>query len=127
MHTVQLILLLVGRLGEPQDPLRVVPGAQPETKTVYRQIKADEQRVEGMLRRIECPTGRPVAFMLQVKDKPVRYTAPTLTSVEYIAHTPSFRGPVTCGGKTPPERVYVTWKTVSGAPRVVAVEFLPPQ
>ena len=127
MHTVQLILLLVGRLGEPQDPVRVVPGAQPETKTVYRQIKADEQRVEGMLRRIECPTGRPVAFMLQVKDKPVRYTAPTLTSVEYIAHTPTFRGPVTCGGKTPPERVYLTYKTVAGAPRVIALEFLPPQ
>jgi hypothetical protein len=109
----------------PQNPVRVVPGETPETKTIYRQIKAGEQRVEGLLRRIECPPGRPVAFVLEVMKKPERYAAPTLASVEFVAHTPTFRGPVTCGGKTPPERVYLTWKTVAGAPRVIAVEFLP--
>ena len=108
------------------DPVRVVPGEKPETKTIYRQVKTGEQRVEGLLRRIECPPGRPVAFVLDVKKTPARYAAPTLASVEFIAHTPTFRGPVTCGGKTPPERVYLTYKSVAGAPRVIAVEFLPP-
>jgi hypothetical protein len=67
-----------------------------------------------------------VTFVLKGKDgKPVRFTAPTLTSVEYIAHNPEFRGPVSCGGYTPPEHVYLTSKKVNGADRVVAIEFLP--
>jgi len=107
-----------------QDPLRVVPGSAPETRTMYRPSKAGEERVEGLLRRIECPTGRPVTFVLQLPDKsPAKYSAPSLGSVEYIAHTPTFRGPVSCGGRTPPDRVYLTLLTANK--RVVAVEFLP--
>ena len=107
-----------------QDPVRVVPGSQPETRTIYRAVKSGEQRVEALLRRIECPAGRPVTFVLQLPDKtPAKYSAPSLGSVEYIAHTPTFRGPVSCGGRTPPERVYLTWQSASK--RVVALEFLP--
>ena len=109
-----------------QDPLRVVPGTAPETRTIYRAAKAGEQRVEGWLRRIECPAGRTVTFVLQKPDKtPVKYTAPSLGSVEYIAHTPTFRGPVQCGGRTPPDRVFLTW--APSTKRVVAIEFLPAQ
>jgi hypothetical protein len=126
MMVVLIVTLLVTQAATPpQQPIRVVPGAQPETKTMYRALKEGEQRVEGLLRRIECPTGRPVSFMLQVKDKPMRFNAPTLTSVDYIAHTPDFRGPVTCGGKTPPDHVYLTYKSVRGSAQAVAVEFLP--
>lgn len=123
-----IVMTIVAQSAPPQDPLRVVPGEQPETKTIYRAVKEGEQRVDGLLRRIECPPGRPVTFVVQVKNKPAaeKYTAPTLGSVDFIAHTPTFRGPVSCGGKTPPDHVFVTWKTVAGAPRVVAVEFLPP-
>jgi hypothetical protein len=110
----------------PTDPLRrVVPGEQQETKTIYRELKDGEQRVEGLLRRIDCPRGQVVTFTLHVKDKPMRFTAPALASVDYIAHTPDFRGPVTCGGKTPPDHVYLTWKLVNGTSRAIAVEFLP--
>jgi hypothetical protein len=106
-----------------QDPVRVTPGVEPETRTIYRAPKAGEQRVEGLLRRIECPAGRPVTFVLQLPDKsPAKYTAPSLASVDYIAHTPTFRGPVTCGGRTPPDRVYLTW--MPSTKRVVAIEFL---
>jgi hypothetical protein len=109
-----------------QDPVRMVPGSQPETRILYRAPKSGEQRIEALLRRIECPPGRPVTFVLQLPDKtPAKYTAPSLASVEYIAHTPTFRGPVSCGGRTPPDRVYLTWKP--SAKRVVAVEFLPPR
>ena len=122
MNGAALAIALVTVL---QDPLRVVPGGAPETRTIYRAVKDGEERVEGMLRRIECPPGRPVTFVVQKADKtPVKFTAPSLTSVEYIAHTPTFRGPVSCGGRTPPERVYVTW--VPSTKRVIAVEFLPP-
>ena len=109
-----------------QGQLRVTPGSEPETKTIYRALKQGEQRVEGFLRRIECPPGRPVTFVLNLPDnKPAKYSAPSLQSVEFIAHTPDFRGPVSCGGKTPPERVYLTWASRGGTTRVVAIEFLP--
>jgi len=122
-----IAILLQAAGGSPeQGALRVVPGSQPETRTMYRASKPGEQRVEGLLRRIECPPGRPVTFVLQLPDKtPAKYSAPSLGSVDYIAHTPTFRGPVSCGGRTPPDRVYVT--SVSSTRRVVAVEFLPPR
>jgi len=88
-------IVLLAQTPPGQGPVRVVPGAEPETRMLYRALKAGEQRVEGLLRRIECPPGRPVAFVLQLPDKtPAKYAAPTLGSVEFIAHTPSFRGPV---------------------------------
>jgi len=122
-------LIIVAILVQPpagQEPVRVMPGAEPETKTIHRALRQGEQRVEALLRRIECPPGRPVTFVLQLADgKPAKYSAPSLTSVDFIAHTPDFRGPVSCGGKTPPDRVYLTWKTVGRTDRVVAVEFLP--
>lgn len=121
-----MIGLAIAVLTLAQDPIRVLPGAQPETRTIYRTPKAGEERVEGALRRIECPAGRPVTFVLQRADKtPLKFSAPSLGSVEYIAHTPTFRGPVTCGGRTPPERVYLTW--VPSTKRVVSLEFLPPK
>ncbi len=110
-----------------QQPARVAAGRAPETRPIYRELKPGEQRIEALLRRIDCPGGRPVTFNLQVNGKPVRYTAPTLTSVDYIAHNPNFRGPVSCGGKTPTDRVYLTWKNVGGVDRVIAIEFLPPK
>jgi hypothetical protein len=118
------LLVLVQTPADPQ--LRVVPGAEPETRTIFRKVKSGEQRVQALLRRIECPRGRPVSFLLQLPDKtPAKYSAPSLGSVEYIAHTPTFRGPVSCGGRTPPDHVYLTWATATK--RVVALEFLPPQ
>jgi len=121
-----LVLVASSQAPPSTPPSRVVPGAQPETKTIYREVKAGEQRMDALLRRIECPPGRPVSFVLQMKNKSVaKYAAPTLGSVEFIAHRPDFRGPVSCGGKTPPEHVFLTVKKVGGADRVVAVEFLP--
>ena len=121
-----LVLFASSQAPPPASPPRVVPGAQPETTTIYREVKPGEQRVDALLRRIECLPGRPVSFVVQMKDKTVaKYAAPTLGSVEFIAHRPGFRGPVSCGGKTPPEHVFLTHKKVGGADRVVAVEFLP--
>lgn len=129
MPTVVLTLLVLTGLQTPAQPppRRVTSFEKSESIPVYRSLKPGEQRIEALLRRIDCPGGKPVIFNLQANGKPVRYTAPSLTSVEYIAHTPTFRGPVSCGGKTPPDRVYLTWKTVAGVDRVIAIEFLPPK
>src|SRR5262245_30169452 len=111
-----LALLLASTVlqSPPDAPKRVVPGEQSELKTIYRELKPGEERIEADLQRIICPPNRPVTFVLKTKDKVVKYDAPTLTAVEYIAHNPKFRGPVGCGGYTPSERVYLTSKKVSG-------------
>ena len=108
-----------------QEPRRVTPDQRPGTAPVYREVKEGESRVEGLLQRVECPTGRPVTFVVRVKDRPEKYEAARLGDVEYIAHTPDFKGPMTCGGRGDGDRVLLTWKKVGNARRVVAVEFLP--
>jgi hypothetical protein len=108
-----------------QNPIRVVPGAAETVKPVYRKLKPGEQNVRGLLQRIECPTGRPVTFILKGDGRVLKYQAPQLTAVEYIAYTPDFSGRVSCGGRTPAEPVILTWKTVGASDTVVAVEFLP--
>jgi len=39
----------------PDVPRRVVPGEESETRTIYRELKEGEERVEGRLQRIVCP------------------------------------------------------------------------
>jgi hypothetical protein len=125
-----IVPLLLGgaqlpQMPPPDSPHRVVPGDQPEVKPIYRELKPGEQRIEAQLQRIVCPAGRPVTFVLKAGDRVLKYDAPRLDFVEYIAHTPRFRGPVACGGYAPAEHVYLTWKKVNGADRAVAIEFLP--
>ena len=121
-------LLLVGlAIQNPpagEQPRRVTPGAL-ETKPVYREAKEGEQKVDGLLQRVECPTGRPVTFVLKVNGKPEKFEAQRLGDVEYIAHTPDFKGPMACGGRGAGDPVLLTWKKAGAARRVVAVEFLP--
>ncbi|HEX9365679.1 MAG TPA: hypothetical protein VF921_03575 [Vicinamibacterales bacterium] len=121
------ILMLFATLSLPaaRQPRRVVPGDAPVVKPIYRDMKPGEERTQGLLQRVECPPGRPVTFVLKVKDRVTKYQAPRLDAVEYIAHTPDFKGPMTCGGRMPGDPVFLTWKTVGSAPRVIAVEFLP--
>ena len=108
--------------GEP--PRRVTPDAL-QAKPVYREAKEGEQKVDGLLQRVECPTGRPVTFVMKVDGKPEKFEAQRHGDVEYIAHTPDFKGPMSCGGRGAGDPVLLTWKKAGAARRVVAVEFLP--
>ncbi len=108
----------------PQEPRRVTPGAS-QDKPVYREPKPGEERVEGLLQRVECPAGRPVTFVMKLEDRVAKYEAPKLDAVEYIAHTPDFKGPMTCGGRGKGDPVVLTWKMVGKSARAVAVEFTP--
>ena len=119
---MDLLLLLVAL---SQAPRRVASGEPSVVKPIYRELKAGEERVEGLLQRVECPPGRPVSFVMKLKDRVVKYQAPRLDAVEYIAHTPDFKGPMSCGGRMSGDPVFLTWKTVGKEPRVIAVEFLP--
>jgi hypothetical protein len=125
MDPLSLLLAVLLQSPGTQGPRRVVPSDSPTAKPVYREVKPGEDRVEGLLQRVECPTGRPVTFIVKLKDKVAKYQAPRLDAVEYLAHTADFKGPMTCGGRGSGDPVLVTWKTVKNLPQVVAVEFLP--
>src|SRR5262245_42279500 len=121
-----LVLALLTVQSRPaQVPPRVSAGAPSETKPMYREWQPGEERVDALLQRIECPPGKPVTFVLKRKDGVGKYQAPRLDAVDYISHNSRVGSHIGCGGFTPAPRVYLTWKTVSNAPRVVAVEFLP--
>lgn len=120
-----LVLALFLPPAAGQDPPRIDATRAPGSQPTYRQPGKGESVLEGLLQRVECPRGRPVRFTMRVGEKVERFEALQLTDVEYIAHTPDFKGPMTCGGRGKGDRVRLTWKKAGASRRVVAVEFLP--
>jgi hypothetical protein len=121
-----LVLVAAAMLAQGTPPMRVHPDGKVEERPVYRTLQPGEQRAEGLLRRINCPGRGPVTFVVKQKDNVVQYTAPQLTSVDFIVYRKDFHGPVTCQGFGGGEPVYVTYKPEGKTPRVIAIEFLPP-
>lgn len=119
------VLLLFMSQAPAQEPMRVNPGQPQATAPAPREPKAGESTTEGLLQRVECPRGRPVRFTMRVGDAVERFVAPQLADVEFIALTPDFKGPMTCGGRGDGDLVRLTWKKDGDTRRAVAVEFLP--
>jgi hypothetical protein len=124
MRPVILYLSLALSSRIPQAPIHISPGS-PAPAPAYRTLKAGEQRAEGLLLRVECSPAGPVTFRLKVKDRVSKYEAPRLDAVDYIAHTPDFKGPMSCGGRMPGDPVLLTWKPVGATRQAIAIEFLP--
>jgi hypothetical protein len=118
------VLLVTALLRQP-PPIRANPNANGESHPVYRVVKPGEERAEGLLRRIVCPGRGPVTFVVKQKDAVVQYTAPQLTSVDFIVYRRDFRGPMTCQGFGSGEPVYVTFRREGKTQRAIAIEFLP--
>ena len=103
----------------PRRPRREAP--------VYRRLEPGEHRVEGLLERIDC-TAKEVVLEVNVAGTTERFVAESLNAVAFISHRDDLRGMIACSPRTPPDRVYVTWRPADSAvkPRqVIAVEFLP--
>ncbi|HVL69967.1 MAG TPA: DUF1570 domain-containing protein [Vicinamibacterales bacterium] len=100
-----------------------------EVHWVFRELKPGEKRIEGMLERIECLRSGAVVHV-RAEGGPVRFSAAKFEAIEFITYRDDLGGSVTCGPRTPPDRVYVTVTpdpAGAGAGRVVAIEFLPPR
>lgn len=100
--------------------------AEPTFVPSWRVIGPGEERLEGVLERIECDA-KTVAFHLQTPQGQARLTATALDQVEFITYRSDLTGSVVCGALKQALPVYVTY-AISGdrkTSRVVAVEFLP--
>ena len=115
------------RSAPAQEPARVDPTQPAAVKPDYRKLQKGEEAVEGLLQRVECPYGRAVVFTMRAGKNVERFESPQLADVDYIAHTPTFKGPMTCGGRGKGDLVRLTWKKAGNTRRVVALEFLPPK
>jgi hypothetical protein len=97
---------------------------------VFRTVGPGEERVEGLLERIECARNGAVVLTLRAGNGLQRFAAPNLSDVDFIVYRDQATMSISCGDRKPPEQVYVTWrpldKPTSGiVGRPVAVEFLP--
>jgi len=119
-----LFVMLAGLLLQAPPPASVHSNGGKDIP-VYRRLQPGEERAEGLLRRITCPGKGPVTLVVKQKDAVVLYTAPQLTSVDFIVYRKDFKGPVGCEGFGDGMPVYVTWKPDGKARRAIAIEFLP--
>src|SRR5262249_27799493 len=96
----------------------------------YRTVKPGEQRTEGFLERIECGRNG-VLLYVRSGDRALRFEARSLEAVEFLTFRPSQGGPIVCGRRPPPDRVFLTWRPHpppatlrSSDGEAVAVEFI---
>jgi hypothetical protein len=114
--------------GQPgPEPAGAASGAEePKFVPAWRPIGTGEERVEGVLERIECGA-KSVAFHLKIPQGQARLTAAALDQVEFITYRNDLTGEVACGALKQPLAVYVTHAVAADRKTslVVAVEFLP--
>ena len=102
--------------------------SQPKFIPEWRVVGPGEERVEGVLERIECDA-KAVAFYVKTPQGEARFTATALDQVEFITYRDDLTGAVGCGALKQALPVYVTrsFSADRKSSRVVAVEFLPKQ
>jgi uncharacterized protein DUF1570 len=109
--------------GKPRDTTgqgRVVP--------IFRTVEAGEQRIDGVLERIDCPAGAPARFMVREASGLTPLEVARMADVDFVSYRADLTGGVQCGPFKEPMRVYVTVREGPAPGRrktVVAVEFLP--
>ena len=95
----------------------------------FRRVQAGEQRIEGLLERIDCPPdGGPARFVVRDASSVRSLVVPRIADVDFISYRADLTGGVQCGPFKEPMRVYVTVREGSAPAHdtvVVAIEFLP--
>lgn len=110
----------------PSNPEPAAAGGT--LRPIFRELKDGEQRLEGLLERIECHAGGAATFYLRTASGPDTAVARKMTGVEFITYRDDLTGTVACGTLKPPLPAMVTWQADPAArstKRVVAIEFPP--
>jgi hypothetical protein len=109
--------------GKPRDT-----SGQGRFVPAFRQVQAGEQRLEGVLERIDCRPDAPARFMVRDASGLTPLAVARMADVDFVSYRGDLTGGVSCGPLKEPMRVYVTWKPGPAPAQekvVVAVEFLP--
>ena len=109
--------------GKPHDT-----SGQGRFVPAFREVQAGEQRIEGVLERIDCPPDAPAKFMVRGASGLTALPVPRMADVDFLSYRGDLTGGVQCGASREPMRVYVTVREGPAPSRekvVVAVEFLP--
>jgi hypothetical protein len=93
---------------------------------LYRPLAPGEERIEGVLERIECVSGG-IVLHLRTSEGARMLPGPPLPKLEFITYRDDLQGAVACEDAREPMRVYVTLARApqGGGMRAIAVEFLP--
>jgi tetratricopeptide (TPR) repeat protein len=105
------------------DTSRTPPGFV----AIYRTVEKGEERLEGVLERIDCRPGSDVIFQLRMGGTLTPLAARRFEDVEFITYRDDLSGNIGCGPLKPPLPVYATLRALGTPPArvVVAIEFLP--
>jgi hypothetical protein len=93
----------------------------------YRALLEGEQRVEGVLERIECVAGGNAIFHVRTADGIFRASG-RMTNIDFVAYRNDLASHITCGPRKPPLPIYLTWRNnpeKTTEKMAVAIEFLP--
>ena len=104
MDALSLVVVLALQSASTPPPRASCPGGAFGREALYRELKQGEECVEGILQRVECPTGRPVTFVVKLKDRVANTRRPASTSVS-LRFSADFKGPMSCGGRAPADPV----------------------
>jgi hypothetical protein len=110
-----------------QDKPRDTTG-QGRVIPIFRTVQPGEQRIEGVLERIDCPGGAPVRFIVREASGLTPIEVARMADVDFISYRDDLTGGVSCGPFKEPMRVYVTVREQpppGSQKTLVAVEFLP--
>jgi tetratricopeptide (TPR) repeat protein len=107
-----------------------VPNDAGMVTPLFRRVAPGEQRMQGVLERIECTPQGAATFNVRAPGGMVLLRAPRMNDVEFITYRDDLSGRFGCGALKTPLPVYVTWRPDAKTPAVriaIAVEFLPKQ
>jgi tetratricopeptide (TPR) repeat protein len=97
-----------------------------------RRVQDGEQRAFGRLTAVECGAGGRVLFHVEAGGRDLVTAAARFADVDLVRYTGGKDSTLGCGGRLPPDPVYVTWRAEKPtdwpgalAGVTVAVEFLP--
>ena len=114
--------------GSPAPPSGSGAGSAPSRFIpVYRETRQGEERIEGVLERIECPAKSGPVFHVRAGSSATALKAVAFDAVDFITYRDDLSGNIGCGALKTPMWVYVTLGPGGepGGKVVVAIEFLP--
>ena len=124
--------------AEPAPPARALNSAASEapaeaispaaSRPIFRELKEGEQRLEGVLERIECRTRGAATFHIRTDAGVETVNTARITDVEFISYRTDLTGTVACGPLKSPLPVIATWRfdPLRKEPKTaVALEFPP--